>query len=347
MAKCRVRGLRGLVGGKGRKFLQSKVTIIEGRSYRRLDVYSQLSDMGRLALTQLILAGDHAPWFVDTVSAKSDARMVFPNPALWWVMRHGVVDTAFGLRPIRERVRTRDRCARCASSRRPNSRSSAVSPAAEDRWRITTGKMSSWQPWRHLDQSRLGELYGYAADLAAPTPDNLAVQIGVNKTTSYPNDTYVTSDAPIYELAAAAHPAILVSSSDHAAALIERWGLHDAAELVNRAVLPAISGEAVSLIDWFPGLRVFPEAIIDIELFPCSDLSVEITTQGSLGPTVSEFSVLRDGESRVYFLDRLSDPELLSGLNDELRLHSTPISRLECYRLAPGVKRGNGCEGQE
>ena len=122
-------------------------------------------------------------------------------------------------------------------------------------------------------------------------------------------------------MAAAAHPAILVSSADHACALIERWGLHDAAELVNRAVLPAISGEAVSLVDRFPGLRVFPEPVIDIELFPCSDLSVEITTQGALGPTVSEFSVLRDGESRAYFLDRLSDAELLSGLNDELRLH--------------------------
>jgi len=310
----------GWLAGKGAKFLQSKATIIEGRSYRRLDVYSQLSEMGRLALTQLILAGDHAPWFVDTVSPKSDARMVFPNPALWWVMRHGVVDTAFGLLPIDSVYGpvTGVPDALLPVARIPEVQQSALqlkTSLADHDWQKILR-----QPWRHLDQSRLGELYGYAAYLAAPMPDNLAVQIGVKKTTSYPNDTYVTSDAPTYELAAAAHPAILVSSSDHAAALIERWGLHDAAELVNRAVLPAISGEAVSLVDRFPGLRVFPEATIDIELFPCSDLSVEITTQGALGPTVNEFSVLRDGESRAYFLDRLSDPELLSGLNDELRL---------------------------
>ena len=42
--------------------------------------------------------------------------------------------------------------------------------------------------------------------------------------------------------------------------------------------------------------------------------------RGFAGPTVAEHVVLRDGESTAYFLDRLSDAELLTRLNNELRL---------------------------
>jgi superfamily II DNA or RNA helicase len=308
------------LAGRGGKFSQSKATIIEGRTYRRLDAYAQLSDEGRFALTQHILSSDHAQWYVDTTSLKSDARMAFPNPAVWWIMHHGVVDTAYGVRPV---DRSYGRVSGVPDTLLPVARMPEVQQSL---LRLRTKlDESDWrqilqQPWRHLDQAGLGNLYGYAAHLAAPVPDRLAVQIGVKKTVSYPEETYVTADAATYELAAAAHPAILVESPEHAASLIERWELRDAKDLVNRAVLPAISGEAVSLIDRFPGLRVFPEAVVDIDLIPCSDLSVEVTTEGSMGPTVTELSVLRDGESRAYFLDHLSDAELLSGLNDELRL---------------------------
>ena len=78
------------------------------------------------------------------------------------------------------------------------------------------------------------------------------------------------------------------------------------------------------LVDRFPGLRIYPEALVDVELIPCSDLSVEVTTEGSIGPTVTEHSVLRDGETRVFYLDRLTDSELLASLNEELRLQLDP-----------------------
>jgi superfamily II DNA or RNA helicase len=310
----------GWLAGRGGKFSQSKATIIEGRTYRRLDVYEQLGDQGRFALTQQILSSDHAQWYVDTPSLKFDARMAFPNPAVWWTMRHGVIDTAYGLRPV---DRSYGRVAGVPDTLLPVARLPEVQQSL---LRMKTKlEESDWrqilqQPWRCLDQSGVGRLYGYAARFGAPVPDQLAVQIGVKKTVSNPGDTYVTADVGTYELAAAAHPAILVESAEHAASLIERWELRDAKDLVNRAVLPAVSGEAVSLVDRFPGLRVFPDAVIDVDLIPCSDLSVEVTTEGSVGPSVAELSVLREGEARAYFVDRLSDAELLSGLNEELRL---------------------------
>ena len=106
----------------------------------------------------------------------------------------------------------------------------------------------------------------------------------------------------------------------HATALIDQWKLHDAAGLVNRAVLAAVSGEALSITDRFPGLRAVSDSQHDFKLLPCSDLSVESSADGSSGSVVTEYQVLRDGESTVYFLDHLADAALLSALNDALRL---------------------------
>ena len=306
--------------GRGGKFQQSKVVIVEGRTIRRLDVCERLSDEGRFAVTQHILAAEHAQWYVDTPSAKTDARMAFPNPALWWATRHGVVNTAYGLVPVEGSF---GRVAGVPDHVLPVAQFPEVQQSAL--CLRTALSSEDWQrilkrPWQYLDQQALGELYGYAAHLGAPAPEELAVQIGVKKTISYTNETFVSADQATYELAAAAHPVILVTSPEHANALIERWELHDAAELVNRAVLAAVSGEAIPFVDRFPGLRVFPDSVVEVDLIPCSDLSVEVTTEGASGPTVSEHQVLRDGESRAYFLDRLTDAELLARLNDILRL---------------------------
>ncbi|OBF21622.1 hypothetical protein A5725_13600 [Mycobacterium kubicae] len=310
----------GWLAGRGGKFQQSKAVIIEGRTVRGLDICERLSDEGKYALTQHILGSDNAPWYVDTPSAKLDARMAFQNPALWWATRNGFVKTAYGLKPVKSALG-------CIAGIPDHILPVAQIPEVQQSalGLRNSLKREDWQeilrsPWRDLDQRHLGALYGYAAYLDAPAPEQLAVQIGIKKTVSYANETFVTHDEATYELAAAAHPAILVTSPDHVDALVERWGLRDAAELVNRAVLAAISGEPMPLVDRFPGLRVYPDSVVEVEVIPCSDLSVEVTTEGSMGPTVTEHSVLRDGESRVYFLDHLSDIEFLSRLNDELLL---------------------------
>ncbi|MCG7578802.1 DEAD/DEAH box helicase [Mycolicibacterium sp. OfavD-34-C] len=329
------------LAGRGGKFQQSKTTIIEGRTLRGLDICERLSEEGKFALTQHILNVDLASWYLDTPSAKTDARMPFPNPALWWVTRHGFVKTAWGLVPVKNAFG-------CVPGVPDHVLPVAQIPAAQQAALHLRMELANddWQeilrtPWRHLDQASLGELYGYAASYGAAAPDQLAVQVGVKKTVAYAGETYVTADEAIYQLAASAHPVIHVISIEHENAVIDRWGLRDAAELVNRAVLAAVSGEPSPLIDRFPGLRVFPESVVDIELIPCSDLSVEVTTEGSTGPTVSEHAVLRDGEARAYFLDHLSDAQLLKSLNDELRL------QLDVDQLARVLTIGARSEGKK
>lgn len=327
------------LAGRGLKFQQSKVVVVEGRTVRGLDFCERLSNEGKCALTQHILDGDHAQWYLDTPSAKSDARMAFPNPSLWWAMRHGIVKTAYGLIPVKEAL---GRVPAVPTHLLPVAQIPEVQQSAlRLRTEITS---ADWQnilraPWRHLEQTAVGELYGYAASCGAPCPDQLAVQVGVKKTVAYASETFVTADQTTYELAATAHPAIRVTSVEHVQSVMERWGLRDAAELVNRAVLAAISGEAMPLVDRFPGLRVYPEALVDVELIPCSDLSVEVTTEGSIGPTVTEHSVLRDGETSVFYLDRLTDPELLASLNEELRLQ---LDREQQFRVLTIGARSEG-----
>jgi superfamily II DNA or RNA helicase len=309
------------ITGKGIRFQASRVKHTAGRTYRGLDIMSRLSEEGKFALTQYVLNGDQVPWHLDLTSNNPEYRMMFTNPALWYVIKEGFVDTAYGLRTVNTAL---GHIAGIPSHLLPVAKLPEVQQKDlglktrldEDDWREILRR-----PWKYLrDQAALGELYGYAAAFSAPTPDDIAVQIGVKKTVSYPEETYVTADKPVYELAAVAHPVIFVADPDHVKALIGQWKLHDAAELVNRSVLAAISGEAVPLSDRFPGLRVVADVPQDIDLVPCSDLSVESRTQGASGPVVTEHEVLRDGESTLYFLDKLTDPALLGLLNYELRL---------------------------
>ena len=305
---------------KGEKFQPTKVRIVEGRTFKGLDMLELLSGEGKRAFTQHVLVGETAPWFIDSTSNDPAHRMAFRNPALWLVARDGVVDTAYGLMPTQ---RAFGRVAGLPDKLIPVARISEGQQKALDL--KSNLDESDWQkllrqPWHHLDQAELSELYGYAAALGAPAPEDLGVQIGVKKTVSYVDETYVTADSATYELAAATHPVLLVHLVEHVDALTKNWGLLDASELVNRAVLAAVSGEATPLQDKFPGLGIFAESVPKVELIPCSDLSVEITTADAPGPVISDHEVLRDGELRVYFRDHLTDQGLLAALNDELRM---------------------------
>ena len=173
--------------GHGGKFQQSKAVIIEGHTLRGLDICERLSVEGKFALTQHILNAEHALWYVDTPSAKLDARMAFSNPSLWWAIRHGVVKTAYGLMPVKNSLArvsgVPDRLLPVAQI--PEVQQKALQLQAEI-------KATHWQeilrtPWHHLkDQSALGELYGYAATLGAAAPDQLAVQIGSRRRSPTP-----------------------------------------------------------------------------------------------------------------------------------------------------------------
>lgn len=331
--KAAVKAYARWVSDKGGKVQPAKVRVLEGRTFKGLDMLGALSAEGKRAITQQVLSGDNQPWFVDSTSSDPEYRMLFKNPALWMIARDGVVETAFGLLPVSEALGhvegiPDDLLPVAKTSTEKQKALGLKTSLGEEDW---TALLK--HPWRYLDQRQLGELYGYAAVNSAPPPEHLAVQIGVKKTTTYPDETYVTADESAYELAAAVHPTILVTTPEHADALVSRWGLLDAAELVNRTVLAAVSGEPARLQERFPGLRAVADSVPDVELTPCSDLSVEVTTAGSSGPVVTDHLVLRDGEASVFFRDHLSDDVLLAALNDELRLGLNSDSRRKILEI--------------
>ncbi|MFC9998112.1 DEAD/DEAH box helicase [Nocardia sp. NPDC127526] len=298
-----------------------RVRITPGRTYRGLDTLSRLSPEGRRNLTHLILRGHTTPW---SVGAGGGAGMPFTNPAVWWLTQHGVLDTAFGPRPVREVLAPvpgfPDELLPVARVSESQARSLGLtSHLTEREWRRILVN-----PWKYLDQAKLHRLYGFAAAAGAPAPDELGVEVSSKQTLAAPDETYVTLRESDYRLMeSAGYPAVVVATREQMTALLNRWGLQDSHGLVNRAVLPTISGETTPLIDRFPGLRAVLGSDPDIELVPCSDIAVEVTMRNAPAEVQAGHTILRDGERTVYFLDSLTDDALLSCLNATLRLELT------------------------
>ncbi|MFH5212276.1 hypothetical protein ACHIPZ_29330 [Antrihabitans sp. NCIMB 15449] len=294
----------------GRGHRVHAVKIVAGRTFRGLDVAERLSDRGRSALTAIVLSGGATPWTIDSTSGRCES-MRFTNPAVWWMSRHGVVDTAFGLQPVRNAFASVDGI---PDELLPVARVAPEHAAAlgldnqvrnRDWLRILT------RPWDSLDPEQLNRLYSLAAEEGAPAPAEIGVVLGAKNTLVAPSRAYATVSPAVYQiLSDGGYPAVLAPHDDQMSALIDCWGLQDALGIVNRTVLAAVSGDATPLNDKFPGLRAFIKPVPDVELIPCSDLSVEVTTESASGPDHTEYSILRDGDRTIYFRDGV---ETLSG----------------------------------
>ncbi|KIA60651.1 hypothetical protein FG87_35865 [Nocardia vulneris] len=301
----------------------AKVRIALGDTYRGLDIMCDLSTEGRQRLSELILRGRSAPWIVDSTGGP---RMPFTNPAVWWVAKHGVLSTAFGAMPVR------DCYARIPGL--PNELLPVANVTADQAKSLGLRSQLTehdWhrillRPWAFLQQTQLNLLYGLAASIGAPAPDEIGVEIGTKKTLVAPDQAYVTLHEGDFKLlTAAGYPVLVATSRDQMTELIRRWGLEDAHGLVHRSVLPTISGEATRLVDRFPGVRAVVAGDPDFDLFPCSDLSVEVTMRDGPVAIQTDRSVVRDGDKVVYFLDSTTDSDLLAILNVELRLGLSAI----------------------
>ncbi|RVW08220.1 DEAD/DEAH box helicase [Prescottella agglutinans] len=320
--------------GRGVKVTASKIRISAGTTVCGLDVAAQLSEDGRAALTTYVLRTSTTPWRLDSTSSADGSVMSFANPAVWWLKRHGVLETAYGRRSVTDAVASipgiPDDLIPVA---RVTPEHASALELAEDidarRWaRILVN------PWRFLDQEHVNRLYGYAAEAGAPTPDELGVTPSSGATLAAPSETYVTCTSADYDaLVDNGYPAVLVENDRHVVMLIERWGLIDARAVISRKVLTAASGEPVALADKFPGIRAFVTSPQDVDLVPCSAISVELGTGDSAGVTVTDHDLLRDGERCVYFRDDMSDEVLLERLARELRLSLSAADQTKVHQI--------------
>ncbi|MBP1159815.1 DEAD/DEAH box helicase [Rhodococcus sp. PvR099] len=321
------------VADHGHRVTAARVRILSGTALCGLDMAEQLSEEGRKALTDHVLRVSTKAWTLDATSSAGLA-MPYTNPAVWWVRQHGVVDTAYGLRPVRESLAS---IAGVPDEVLPVAR---ISPehaqllGLADRIDSRDWERILARPFRYLDQDRLNQLYSRAALVGAPAPDELGVTHAAAKTLTAPEETYVTDSRPDYDaMTASGYPAVLAEDERTMTALMQRWGLVDARTVISRTVMVAASGDPISLADKFPGLRAFVPTVPDVNLTPCSELSVELSTDGGTGNSVTEHILLRDGEKSIYFRDDLSDDRLLELVVAELHLSVSTADRQKVHTI--------------
>ncbi|MHA3700643.1 sacsin N-terminal ATP-binding-like domain-containing protein [Jatrophihabitans sp. YIM 134969] len=122
-------------------------------------------------------------------------------------------------------------------------------------------------------------------------------------------------------LSARALSHVAVRSESDAELLSTAWGCRLASTVLRVEILSETPSEPVVLLDRFRGLRVLSEGRLDnYELVLCSDLARQIT-----GPDGTQFEAadyLRSGNT-VYYLNTLTDEELLERLAEDLALPLT------------------------
>ncbi|WP_194824098.1 DEAD/DEAH box helicase [Nocardia sp. XZ_19_231] len=321
------------VADHGHRVTAARVRVLSGTTLRGLDLVEQLSEEGRQALTDHVLRVSTKPWMLDSTSS-AGLSMPFTNPAVWWMRQHGVVDTAFGLRAVSDAFTT---IADVPDTVLPVAKvlpEHAQLLGLTDRIDARGWERILARPWRYLDQSRLNILYSRAAVVGASAPDEISVTHGASNTLTAPEETYVTDCRPDYDAMCASGYAVVFADDERAmTTLMHRWRLVDARTVVSRTVMTAASGDPISLADKFPGLRAFVPTVPDVILIPCSEVSVELSTDSGVGSSVTEHTLLRDGEKSVYFRDDLSDDRLLELVLAELRLPVSPTERYKIHNI--------------
>lgn len=311
----------------GVKIPASRVKITRGVTVRGLDIADRLSDLGRSALTRHVLRMSTRPWSVEITGNSGVPPMSFTNPAVWWMIRHGRLETPLGVKPVGEAFASipgvPDDVMPVAKVTPEQAR------ALELRETITARdwKRILLAPWTHLHQDALNRLYSAAAKVGAPAPDEIGVT-HARATLAAPSEAYVTDNPSDYEaLVDSGYAAILATDTAAKDALIASWGLSDSQGIISRTILAAASGEPVLIADRFPGLRAFVPRIPAIELIPCSDVSVEVRAESTSGTKITDHDLLRDGDATLYHLDRLSEDGLLARLSHELNFGLTESDR--------------------
>jgi superfamily II DNA or RNA helicase len=320
--------------GEGARVAPASVAFRHGRTATRLDVLPELSVDGRVAFTQEVLRLATEEWTVYAEARSAAGQIRTLNPGVWWIRRHGAVQTPFGPCPVSE----------------------AVAPAADVRTDILPvpaglqaaemGILGLRPPratadWervvrlgeKHLKAGALVALYAAAARADCPRPEELEVP-GRGPYKVFSDRVLVTADPVAYELLKGIHDVLLADDPRDAQILSEVWQLSDARKLLNRTVLHAASGEIVALIDKFPGLRVTAARPVDLDLLPCSELAVEVTSADDRAAgSVKDCRTLLD-DGIFYFRDTLTAEELLEAVNAEVRLG------LDATRLRQTVEIG-------
>lgn len=120
-------------------------------------------------------------------------------------------------------------------------------------------------------------------------------------------------------------PYLLVEDKESADRLIKHWGMPPGDNAAKVELVFTVSGPQIPITDRYLGLSPkLKENQESFMLVPCDDLYKKITTDS--GTTRSECVIAQEG-NLVYFLDQLSNDELLDQLTNLLRVSITEEER--------------------
>jgi superfamily II DNA or RNA helicase len=245
-----------------------------------------LSDDGRAAFTEELIKAttDWSPWTLKHSTNRSYPQKQFAPAAVWAVSTDGRVPTSLGVwSPRRAWGRAFERWKEVVpvadladADLKRFGGATDLSDITDALWDDALGSAAEL-----TDDSVLGAFYAFAADTGVAAPDRLRCRVGTAHAECETAVVVVTHNREAFRaLRDLQKPSLLVTSSEDAALLVERWGVQASASHVRQELHWVEASPAATLGDAFPTLRAELESagLASAEFIPCEEIYETITT---------------------------------------------------------------------
>ncbi|WP_167051356.1 DEAD/DEAH box helicase family protein [Salinibacterium sp. ZJ77] len=282
---------------------RSKVIVSGPRPPWPLDPVLRMSEDARIAVTEhLIAQGFASTWTVEHATNRQYGRHQVMGPEAWFVKRHGLVRTEFGVLPATRPLRASDDIdPRILPAIEVGDTLAGILELRDDpddlsehEWKLAKEVADRWVGSDEADLRRV-EFYTWL-----PTrhqPPSIVVRVGRSNQQVELENIGVTADRGVYEsMLEAQIPAMHVTLTEDAERFIEHWGLRDGSELLQEEIVVNSSGEPSYLTDVFPPLKLHLELDDhDLMLQPVESLEKMIAT--ARGQVARRISCYREGST--------------------------------------------------
>lgn len=292
-----------------------------------LSPLESLSPRSRVRYTMALLnsARDLEPWTFGHQSQARYPERPYPNPVVWMIRKHGILETSLGARTVATSVGPglADYAdllpvARCSDSAASALKlPSTLDTLTDAHWEGLEERLAGLD-----DDSVLVAGYALASASGRPAPDLMRCRVGPAHDLRLPAEIVATSDPELARaLVDMSQPFLFASDPGAATSLIEQWGLQEAGSSVQSEVSFVPSGEPEAIGDVYPMLRLrLSPPQRELVLVRCSELSVRHFTDNGQTSAVRQFVVQAP---TVYASSLLRDDEVLRELSRALGLGLT------------------------
>jgi superfamily II DNA or RNA helicase len=263
-----------------------------------------------------------------TFGHKTQARYPerpWPNPVVYMVRKHGILETSLGLTPQESAVSP---AMEALSAVLPVARIHASvaealglpndpSLVGDDQWAAALATALTVD-----DDGAVGLTYATAAAAGVAAPLEIRCRVSHSHDLRPTKTVTVVSDPDLVVLLdQTAEPYVRVETAEQALLLVERWSLRDADTAVRSEVVAVESGEAEPLADAFPMLRprLDPQQRA-LLLQPCTEIRVDRFTEN--GRISESKRTIVEGDT-IFYRDDIDQRGLLKDVAGTLGMALT------------------------